>query len=63
MRNVLTMSLAPHDSHEAHVQFALERRVPAVIGVLGTMKLPFPSRSFDMAHCSHCLVPWTSNGK
>ncbi|KAJ1693528.1 hypothetical protein LUZ63_010226 [Rhynchospora breviuscula] len=61
MKNVLTMSFAPRDSHEAQVQFALERGVPAVIDVLGTMKLPYPSRSFDMAHCSHCLVPWTLN--
>lgn len=60
-RNILTMSFAPRDSHEAQVQFALERGVPAVIGVLGTIKLPYPSRSFDMAHCSRCLIPWKSN--
>ncbi|KAK1266430.1 putative methyltransferase PMT2 [Acorus gramineus] len=60
-RNVLAMSFAPRDSHEAQVQFALERGVPAFIGVLGTIKLPFPSRSFDMAHCSRCLIPWGSN--
>uniref|UniRef100_A0A0E0MB00 Methyltransferase n=1 Tax=Oryza punctata TaxID=4537 RepID=A0A0E0MB00_ORYPU len=60
-RNVLTMSFAPRDSHEAQVQFALERGVPAVIGVLGTIKLPYPSGSFDMAHCSRCLIPWKSN--
>lgn len=60
-RNVLTMSFAPRDSHEAQVQFALERGVPAVIGVLGTIKLPYPSRSFDMAQCSRCLISWTSN--
>ncbi|KAL6905366.1 hypothetical protein ACP4OV_002967 [Aristida adscensionis] len=60
-RNVLTMSFAPRDSHEAQVQFALERGVPAVIGVLGTIKLPYPSRSFDMVHCSRCLIPWESN--
>ncbi|XP_020094339.1 probable methyltransferase PMT2 [Ananas comosus] len=60
-RNVLTMSFAPRDSHEAQIQFALERGVPAVIGVLGTIKLPYPSRAFDMAHCSRCLIPWTSN--
>lgn len=60
-RNVLTMSFAPRDSHEAQVQFALERGVPAVIGVLGTIKLPYPSRAFDMAQCSRCLIPWTSN--
>ncbi|OEL23927.1 putative methyltransferase PMT2 [Dichanthelium oligosanthes] len=61
-RNILTMSFAPRDSHEAQVQFALERGVPAVIGVLGTIKLPYPSGSFDMAHCSRCLIPWESNG-
>nr|XP_029120018.1 probable methyltransferase PMT2 [Elaeis guineensis] len=60
-RNVLAMSFAPRDSHEAQVQFALERGVPAVIGVLGTIKLPYPSRAFDMAQCSRCLIPWTSN--
>ncbi|KAF8720877.1 hypothetical protein HU200_023275 [Digitaria exilis] len=51
-KNVLTMSFAPRDNHEAQVQFALERGVPAYIGVLGSIKLPFPSRVFDMAHCS-----------
>lgn len=57
------MSFAPRDSHEAQVQFALERGVPAVIGVLGTIKLPYPSRAFDMAHCSRCLIPWGANGE
>ncbi|CAN4080325.1 unnamed protein product [Withania somnifera] len=57
-RNVIAMSFAPRDSHEAQVQFALERGVPAVIGVLGTVKMPYPSRAFDMAHCSRCLIPW-----
>lgn len=62
-KNVLAMSFAPRDSHEAQVQFALERGVPAVIGVLGTIKLPYPSRAFDMAHCSRCLIPWGANGR
>nr|XP_016490431.1 PREDICTED: probable methyltransferase PMT2 [Nicotiana tabacum] len=57
-RNVIAMSFAPRDSHEAQVQFALERGVPAVIGVLGTVKMPYPSKAFDMAHCSRCLIPW-----
>ncbi|CAN4124460.1 unnamed protein product [Withania somnifera] len=57
-RNVIAMSFAPRDSHEAQVQFALERGVPAVIGVLGTIKMPYPSKAFDMAHCSRCLIPW-----
>ncbi|CAI9112171.1 OLC1v1012577C4 [Oldenlandia corymbosa var. corymbosa] len=60
-KNVIAMSFAPRDSHEAQVQFALERGVPAVIGVLGTIKLPYPSRAFDMAHCSRCLIQWGAN--
>lgn len=60
--NILTMSVAPRDIHEAQVQFALERGLPAMLGVLSTNRLPFPSRAFDMAHCSRCLVPWTSYG-
>ncbi|KAE9607397.1 hypothetical protein Lal_00026540 [Lupinus albus] len=60
-RNVLAMSFAPKDNHEAQVQFALERGVPAVIGVLGTIHLPYPSRAFDMAQCSRCLIPWAGN--
>ncbi|CAL1366062.1 unnamed protein product [Linum trigynum] len=59
--NVLTMSVAPRDIHEAQVQFALERGLPAMLGILSVHRLPFPSRSFDMAHCSRCLVPWTNN--
>ncbi|KAM7491644.1 hypothetical protein LguiA_034565 [Lonicera macranthoides] len=57
-RNIITMSFAPRDTHEAQVQFALERGVPALIGVLASKRLPYPSRSFDMAHCSRCLIPW-----
>lgn len=60
-RNVLAMSFAPRDNHEAQVQFASERGVPAVIGVLGSIRLPYPSRAFDMAQCSRCLIPWTEN--
>lgn len=62
-RNVIAMSFAPRDSHEAQVQFALERGVPAVIGVLGTIRMPYPSNAFDMAHCSRCLIPWGGNGE
>ncbi|MED6197062.1 hypothetical protein PIB30_053241 [Stylosanthes scabra] len=54
-RNVLTMFFAPKDNHETQVQFALERGVPTVIGVLGTMHLPYPARAFYMAQCSRCL--------
>ncbi|XP_017700574.1 probable methyltransferase PMT21 isoform X1 [Phoenix dactylifera] len=61
-RGILTVSLAPRDNHEAQVQFALERGVPAILGIISTQRLPFPSNSFDMAHCSRCLIPWTEFG-
>ena len=35
----------------SQVQFALERGVPALIGVMASIRLPYPSRAFDMAHC------------
>ncbi|ESW24316.1 hypothetical protein PHAVU_004G120000 [Phaseolus vulgaris] len=57
-RDIIAVSIAPRDTHEAQVQFALERGVPALIGVLASKRLPFPSRAFDMAHCSRCLIPW-----
>ncbi|XP_073101669.1 probable methyltransferase PMT21 isoform X1 [Elaeis guineensis] len=61
-RGILTVSLAPRDNHEAQVQFALERGIPAILGIISTQHLPFPSNSFDMAHCSRCLIPWTEFG-
>ncbi|XP_047325726.1 probable methyltransferase PMT21 [Impatiens glandulifera] len=61
-RGILTLSLAPRDNHEAQVQFALERGIPAILGIISTQRLPFPSNSFDMAHCSRCLIPWTEFG-
>ncbi|KAG0476746.1 hypothetical protein HPP92_013118 [Vanilla planifolia] len=60
--NVLTMSVAPRDIHEAQVQFALERGLPAMLGVLSIFRLPYPSRSFDMVHCARCLIKWASRG-
>ncbi|CAN1177850.1 Probable methyltransferase PMT18 [Linum perenne] len=57
-RDIISMSFAPRDTHEAQVQFALERGVPAMIGVMGSERLPYPARAFDMAHCSRCLIPW-----
>ncbi|XP_027351726.1 probable methyltransferase PMT19 [Abrus precatorius] len=58
--DILTMSIAPSDEHDAQVQFALERGLAAMLGVLSIHRLTFPSRSFDMVHCSRCLVKWTS---
>ncbi|XP_075508685.1 LOW QUALITY PROTEIN: putative methyltransferase PMT18 [Primulina tabacum] len=57
-RNIIGMSFAPRDTHEAQVWFALERGVPAMIGIMGSQRLPYPARAFDMAHCSRCLIPW-----
>ncbi|GJM92184.1 hypothetical protein PR202_ga08624 [Eleusine coracana subsp. coracana] len=53
---ILTMSIAPRNRHGAQVQLALERGLPAMIGALGAHRLPYPSRSFDMAHCADCLT-------
>lgn len=61
-RDILPLSFAPRDTHEAQVQFALERGVPALIGVMSSTRLPYPSRAFDIAHCSRCLIPWGQNG-
>ncbi|KAH9320963.1 hypothetical protein KI387_015602 [Taxus chinensis] len=61
-RGIITLSLAPRDNHEAQVQFALERGIPAILGIISTQRLPFPSNAFDMAHCSRCLIPWTEFG-
>lgn len=61
-RDVLTMSLAPKDEHEAQVQFALERGIPAISAVMGTQRLPFPGRVFDIVHCARCRVPWHIEG-
>ncbi|GJN14687.1 hypothetical protein PR202_gb01542 [Eleusine coracana subsp. coracana] len=51
-RNVITMSLAPKDEHEAQIQFALERGIPAFLAVIATQKLPFPDNAFDVVHCA-----------
>lgn len=61
-RNVLAMSFAPKDEHEAQVQFALERGIPAISAVMGTTRLPYPGRVFDLVHCARCRVPWHIEG-
>lgn len=62
-KNVLAISLAPKDEHEAQVQFALERGIPAFSAVMGTQRLVFPSNVFDVVHCARCRVPWHIDGK
>lgn len=56
--NIIAMSLAPNDVHENQIQFALERGIPSTLGVLGTKRLPYPSHSFELAHCSRCRIDW-----
>lgn len=56
--DIMAMSLAPNDVHQNQIQFALERGIPATLGVLGTERLPYPSRSFELAHCSRCRIDW-----
>eukprot|EP01018_Ginkgo_biloba_P030228 Gb_17864 [translate_table: standard] len=56
--DIVAMSLAPNDVHQNQIQFALERGIPSTLGVLGTMRLPYPSRSFELAHCSRCRIDW-----
>ncbi|PNX73477.1 putative methyltransferase PMT27-like protein, partial [Trifolium pratense] len=61
-RDVIAMSFAPKDEHEAQVQFALERGIPAISSVMGTQRLQFPSHVFDLIHCARCRVPWHEDG-
>ncbi|KAK8965307.1 putative methyltransferase PMT27 [Platanthera guangdongensis] len=61
-RDVLAMSFAPKDEHEAQVQFALERGIPAISAVMGSQRLSFPSKVFDLIHCARCRVPWHAEG-
>ncbi|KAL6136203.1 hypothetical protein ACLB2K_061504 [Fragaria x ananassa] len=56
--HVIAMSLAPNDGHENQIQFALERGIPSTLGILGTKRLTYPSRSFELAHCSRCRIDW-----
>ncbi|KAL6003124.1 hypothetical protein ACLOJK_023347 [Asimina triloba] len=61
-KDVLTMSLAPKDEHEAQIQFALERGIPAILSVIGTQRLTFPDNVFDALHCARCRVHWDGDG-
>ncbi|KAA8539547.1 hypothetical protein F0562_026239 [Nyssa sinensis] len=56
------MSFAPKDEHEAQIQFALERGIPATLSVIGTQKLTFPDNVYDLIHCARCRVHWDGDG-
>eukprot|EP00249_Psilotum_nudum_P019463 c27264_g1_i2 orf=33-2459(-) len=61
-KDVHTLSFAPKDEHEAQVQLALERGIPAISAVMGTQRLVFPSNVYDVVHCARCRVPWHIEG-
>ncbi|MCO5594113.1 hypothetical protein L7F22_048134 [Adiantum nelumboides] len=61
-KDVLAMSFAPKDEHEAQVQLALERGIPAISSVMGTQRLIYPSNVYDAVHCARCRVPWHAEG-
>ncbi|KAE8695678.1 putative methyltransferase PMT25 [Hibiscus syriacus] len=61
-KDVITMSFAPKDEHEAQIQFALERGIPATLSVIGTQKLTFPDDAYDLIHCARCRVHWEADG-
>ncbi|XP_052186479.1 probable methyltransferase PMT23 [Diospyros lotus] len=61
-KDVITMSFAPKDEHEAQIQFALERGIPATLSVIGTQRLPFPDNAYDLIHCARCRVHWDADG-
>ncbi|CAI5942853.1 unnamed protein product [Closterium sp. NIES-65] len=50
------------DGHTAHAPYPSKRGVLAVVGVMGTQRLPFSSNSFDAVHCARCRVPWHIDG-
>lgn len=58
-RDVLTMSFAPKDEHDAQIQFALERGIPAISAVMGTKRLQFPSNVFDRSSLSSMPLTFT----
>lgn len=48
--DIIAMSLPPNDGHQNQIQFVLERGILAYVGVVGTKRLPYPRKSFELAH-------------
>lgn len=61
-KDVITMSFAPKDQHEAQIQFALERGIPATLSIIGSKRLAYPDNVYDMIHCARCRVRWDADG-
>ncbi|GMY08342.1 probable methyltransferase PMT23 [Fagus crenata] len=60
-KDVITMSFAPKDEHEAQIQFALERGIPATLSVIGTQKLTFSDNAYDLIHYARRRVHWDAD--
>eukprot|EP00250_Pteridium_aquilinum_P020778 c24944_g3_i2 orf=528-2675(+) len=58
-RDVMTFCVAPYESQNSHVQIALDRGLPAMIGSFVTKQLPYPASSFNMIHCADCEIDWS----
>ncbi|EHA8587404.1 putative methyltransferase PMT28 [Cocos nucifera] len=61
-KDVITLSLGFMNDQIDLAQLALERGIPAMVGNLGSRRLPFPSGVFDVIHCGECNIPWQSSG-
>lgn len=61
-KDVITLSFGLMSDQTDLAQLALERGIPAVVGNLGSRRLPFPSNVFDAIHCGECGISWHSNG-
>ncbi|GFY82081.1 S-adenosyl-L-methionine-dependent methyltransferases superfamily protein [Actinidia rufa] len=59
-KDVITMSFARKDEHEAQIQFALEQGMPATVSLehKGCLFLIMS----DLIHCARCRVHWDADG-
>ncbi|KAJ4800781.1 S-adenosyl-L-methionine-dependent methyltransferases superfamily protein [Rhynchospora pubera] len=61
-KSVLVVTLALANDQTDLAQVALERGMPAILGSLGSRRLPFPSGVFDVIHCGDCNIAWHHDG-
>ncbi|XP_078180001.1 S-adenosyl-L-methionine-dependent methyltransferases superfamily protein [Carex rostrata] len=61
-KNALALTLALANDQTDLAQVVLERGMPAILGSLGSRRLPFPSGVFDAIHCGDCNIAWHHNG-
>ncbi|KAM6549719.1 hypothetical protein CsatB_021395 [Cannabis sativa] len=51
-----------HNGADKYIVSLARRGIPATLGILATKRLPYPSRSFELAHCSRCRIDWLQRG-